>query len=319
MQESPHPAIRGLVALLASLALLLAMDTLRLFGNQQWLQSLIGIETQYFYALLGLLAPWAFITYPSKPWIDWPLVAISLVILGGFFVTAEKALDEAWEFAAPDQAVYAAMALWIILLEALRRAAGWPLCIIAGVFSVLPVVTEFMPGPLNGLPSTWAETASYHFLSIESVFGLPFRAFAELVIGFVVFGVVLQHTGGGQFFLDLAFALLGKQRGGPAKVAIVSSGLMGSMSGSVVTNVLTTGQLTIPAMRKSGMAPHVSGGVEACASTGGVLLPPIMGSTAFVMATLLDIAYIDVAAAAALPRCPVLCELVLANRCLCRS
>jgi len=121
------------------------------------------------------------------------------------------------------------------------------------------------------------------------------------VIGFVGFGVVLQHTGGGQFFLNLAFAILGKQRGGPAKVAIVSSGLMGSMSGSVVTNVLTTGQLTIPAMRKSGMASHVAGGVEACASTGGVLLPPIMGSTAFVMATLLDIAYIDVAAAAALP------------------
>ncbi|NCF34519.1 MAG: TRAP transporter fused permease subunit [Proteobacteria bacterium] len=301
MQAAPHPALRGLIAVLASLALLLAMDTLRLFGNQQWLQGLIGIETQYFYALLGLLAPWAFVTYPTKPWIDWPLIGLSLGILCGFFITAEQALDEAWEFAAPELAVYGAVALWIIILEALRRAAGWPLCIIAGLFSVLPVVTEYMPGPLNGLPSTWAETASYHFLSIESVFGLPFRAFAELVIGFVVFGVVLQHTGGGQFFLDLAFALLGKQRGGPAKVAIVSSGLMGSMSGSVVTNVLTTGQLTIPAMRKSGMAPHVAGGVEACASTGGVLLPPIMGSTAFVMATLLDIAYIDVAAAAALP------------------
>ena len=151
------------------------------------------------------------------------------------------------------------------------------------------------------LPATWGEAAAYHVLSIESIFGLPFRAFANLVIGFVVFGVVLQHTGGGKFFLDLAFALLGKQRGGPAKVAIVSSGLMGSMSGSVVTNVLTTGQLTIPAMRKAGMAPHIAGGVEACASTGGVLLPPIMGSTAFVMATLLDIAYIDVAVAAALP------------------
>ena len=160
---------------------------------------------------------------------------------------------------------------------------------------------------LNGLPSTWAETASYHFLSIESVFGLPFRAFAELVIGFVVFGVVLQHTGGGQFFLDLAFALLGKQRGGPAKVAIVSSGLMGSMSGSVVTNVLTTGQLTIPAMRKIWHGAPCVRWRLACASTGGVLLPPIMGSTAFVMATLLDIAYIDVAAAAA-TRCPVLCE-----------
>lgn len=286
---------------MAALALVLAMDTLRLFGGEQWLSALVGIETQYFYALLALLAPWAFITFPSKAWLDWPLAILFIGILTGFFVTAEQALDEAWEFAAPDYAVYASLALWLMLLEALRRAAGWPLCLIAGAFSILPVVTEFMPGPLNGLPSSWAETASYHLLSIESVFGLPFRAFADLVIGFVVFGVVLQFTGGGRFFLNLAFAILGRQRGGPAKVAIVSSGLMGSMSGSVVTNVLTTGQLTIPAMRKSGMAREVAGGVEACASTGGVLLPPIMGSTAFVMATLLDIAYIDVAAAAALP------------------
>ena len=301
MTANPHPAIRGLVAALAALALILAMDTLRLFGGEQWLSAFVGIETQYFYALLGLLAPWVFITFPSKPWVDWPLAIAFVAILAGFFVTAEQALDEAWEFAAPDYAVYASIALWAMLLEALRRAAGWPLCLIAGAFSILPVVTEYMPGPLSGLPSTWGEAASYHLLSIESVFGLPFRAFADLVIGFVVFGVVLQHTGGGQFFLNLAFAILGRQRGGPAKVAIVSSGLMGSMSGSVVTNVLTTGQLTIPAMRKSGMAGEVAGGVEACASTGGVLLPPIMGSTAFVMATLLDIAYIDVAAAAALP------------------
>ena len=301
MTASPHPHIRGFVAVLATLALILAMDTLRLFGGEQWLSAIVGIETQYFYALLGLLAPWAFILFPSKPWVDWPLAIVFVAILAGFFITAEQALDEAWEFAAPDYVVYASIALWVMLLEALRRAAGWPLCLIAGAFSILPVVTEYMPGPLSGLPSTWAEAASYHLLSIESVFGLPFRAFADLVIGFVVFGVVLQHTGGGQFFLNLAFAILGGQRGGPAKVAIVSSGLMGSMSGSVVTNVLTTGQLTIPAMRKSGMAGEVAGGVEACASTGGVLLPPIMGSTAFVMATLLDIAYIDVAVAAALP------------------
>ena len=301
MTASPHPHIRGFVAVLATLALILAMDTLRLFGGEQWLSAIVGIETQYFYALLGLLAPWAFILFPSKLWVDWSLAIVFVAILAGFFITAEQALDEAWEFAAPDYAVYASIALWVMLLEALRRAAGWPLCLIAGAFSILPVVTEYMPGPLSGLPSTWAEAASYHLLSIESVFGLPFRAFADLVIGFVVFGVVLQHTGGGQFFLNLAFAILGGQRGGPAKVAIVSSGLMGSMSGSVVTNVLTTGQLTIPAMRKSGMAGEVAGGVEACASTGGVLLPPIMGSTAFVMATLLDIAYIDVAVAAALP------------------
>ena len=260
-----------------------------------WYRNTILLRTTWLARSLGLYL------ISSKLWVDWSLAIVFVAILAGFFITAEQALDEAWEFAAPDYVVYASIALWVMLLEALRRAAGWPLCLIAGAFSILPVVTEYMPGPLSGLPSTWAEAASYHLLSIESVFGLPFRAFADLVIGFVVFGVVLQHTGGGQFFLNLAFAILGGQRGGPAKVAIVSSGLMGSMSGSVVTNVLTTGQLTIPAMRKSGMAGEVAGGVEACASTGGVLLPPIMGSTAFVMATLLDIAYIDVAVAAALP------------------
>jgi TRAP transporter 4TM/12TM fusion protein len=239
--------------------------------------------------------------YPSKWWFDWPAFLIAIGILIAFIVTAEKALDEAWEFEAPQWAVVCSVIVWVLLMEALRRAAGTALCVIAGVFSILPLITEYLPGPLGGLAATWQETAAYHALSIESIFGLPFRAFANLVIGFVVFGVVLQFTGGGRFFLDLSFALLGRQRGGPAKVAIVSSGLMGSMSGSVVTNVLTTGQLTIPAMRKAGMKGHIAGGIEACASTGGVLLPPIMGSTAFVMATLLDIPYVEVAAAAALP------------------
>jgi len=293
--------IRCLVATVAILALVLAMDTIRLFGNVQWLGAVVRIESQYYYALFALLLPMAFITYPTKAWIDWPLVLIAIGVLGAFFLTAEQALDEAWEFEAPGWATYAALTLWILVVEAMRRAAGLALCVIATLFSLLPLVTEYMPGPLNGLAATWQETAAYHAFSIESLFGLPFQAFANLVIGFIVFGVVLQHTGGGQFFLNLAFALLGKQRGGPAKVAIVSSGLMGSMSGSVVTNVLTTGQMTIPAMRKAGMRAEVAAGVEACASTGGVLLPPIMGSTAFIMATLLEIPYVEVATAAAIP------------------
>ena len=298
---APSLGLRTLIAAAALIALLLAMDTLRLFGDQQWLGALIGIETQYYYALLALLAPLAFVMYPRHWAIDVPLAVGMFVVLLVFFSNAEQALDEAWEFAAPTWAVYASLGLWVALLEAVRRAAGWALCLIAAAFSLLPLVTESLPGILNGLGATWQDTAAYHSLSTESAFGLPFRAFAELVIGFVVFGVVLQHTGGGQFFLNLAFALLGRQRGGPAKVAIVSSGLMGSMSGSVVTNVLTTGQLTIPAMKSAGMSPRVAGGIEACASTGGVLLPPIMGSTAFVMATLLEIPYAEVAAAAALP------------------
>ncbi len=295
------PALRWGIAIITLAVLLLAMDTLRIFGGQQWLGSWVTIETQYFYALLALLLPPVFFIKPLRWWVDWPLALLSFGLLAAFFLTAQQALDEAWEFGAPDWAVYAAVVLWLIVVEALRRAGGWVLCTIATLFSLLPLVTQSMPGPLQGLAASWQDTAAYHLLSIESIFGLPFRAFANLVVGFVVFGVVLQHTGGGQFFLNLAFALLGRQRGGPAKVAIVSSGLMGSMSGSVVTNVLTTGQLTIPAMQRAGMAPHVAGGVEACASTGGVLLPPIMGSTAFVMATLLEIPYLEVAVAAALP------------------
>ena len=149
------------------------------------------------------------------------------------------------------------------------------------------------------MASTPADTASYHVMSIESILGLPFRAFAQLVIGFLIFGIG-RKLGGGRFFINLAFAIFGHVRGGSAKVAIVSSGLMGSMSGSVITNVLTTGQMTIPAMEKNGMEKEYAAGVESCAST-GVLLPPIMGSTAFVMATFLNVAYTTVALAAAIP------------------
>ena len=290
-----------ILSVLTLFVLLMAMDMLMVFGSDQLLGSLLRIETQYYYLLLMLLLPFAFFIYPTKRTVDWVLAMGSSLMLVGLLFTAEESLDNAWEFGAPEWITYICLALWFLILEALRRSAGWVLCIIAAFFSCLPLFTHWLPGPLNGLSSSWHETASYHLLSIESVFGLPFRAFANLVIGFILFGVTLQKTGGGQFFLDLAFSLMGRQRGGPAKVAIFSSGLMGSMSGSVVTNVMTTGQLTIPAMKKSGMTGEVAGGVEACASTGGVLLPPIMGSTAFVMASFLDIPYAQVAVAAFLP------------------
>jgi TRAP transporter 4TM/12TM fusion protein len=131
--------------------------------------------------------------------------------------------------------------------------------------------------------------------------GIPMRAFGELVIGFILFGAALQYTGAGRFFNNLALGLFGAVRGGPAKVAIFASGLMGSVSGSVISNVLTTGVVTIPAMKRIGFRPSYAGAVEACASTGGVLMPPIMGATAFVMASFLGVPYVHVAAAALIP------------------
>lgn len=301
MSEVSSPRwLQGVCAVLGVLVLLLTADYLRLSGSSVF-DAVIRLESQFYFALMLLLLPLAFLLYRRWFWLDLSFAAIAVASCGYLFVNAEQALDEAWEFGAPDHVVVVALVLWLLVLEALRRAGGIALCLIATCFSILPLVTEWMPGPLSGLAASWQETAAYHALSIESIFGLPFQAFATLVIGFVLFGVVLQQTGGGAFFLNLAFAILGRQRGGPAKVAIVSSGLMGSMSGSVVTNVLTTGQLTIPAMQRSGMRGSMAAGVEACASTGGVLLPPIMGSTAFVMATLLEIPYSEVALAAAVP------------------
>ncbi|HEY5645040.1 MAG TPA: TRAP transporter fused permease subunit [Pseudomonadales bacterium] len=290
-----------LIGVVAAVALFLAMDQLRLFGDIQILEHWVRLETHYFFALLGVLLPFVFLIHRRVRFLD---ELIAFVVFGAcayLFVQAERILDEGWEFGAPSTVTVFCILLWVLLLEAVRRSAGWALFCIAALFSVLPLVTEYLPGPLSGLPSTLEEAAAYHALSIESIFGLPFRAFANLVIGFLLFGIALQHTGGGAFFLNLAFALLGHVRGGPAKVAIFASGLMGSMSGSVVTNVLTTGQLTIPAMKRVGMAPAMAAGVEACASTGGVLLPPIMGSTAFVMATFLEVPYYQVALAAAIP------------------
>ena len=126
-------------------------------------------------------------------------------------------------------------------------------------------------------------------------------AFAELVIGFLVFGTALQYTGAGAFFIDFAFTLCGRYRGGAAKVAIFSSGLLGSMSGSVISNVLTTGTMTIPAMKRTGFRPATAAAIEACASTGAVLAPPVMGATAFVMAEFLDLPYAQIALAATIP------------------
>jgi TRAP transporter 4TM/12TM fusion protein len=138
-------------------------------------------------------------------------------------------------------------------------------------------------------------------LSVESVLGIPLQAFAEVVIGFLVFGTALMMTGAGRFFINLAFALCGTFRGGAAKVGIFASALLGMMSGSVVSNVLTAGTMTIPVMKKTGFRASYAGAIEACASTGAVLAPPVMGATAFVMAQFLNMSYAEVALAAAIP------------------
>ena len=267
------------------------------------------IDNQYFYAVLTVLLPLAFFVFPASPnspldhvpWYDVLLVLLSLGICAALTYYANDIVDLGWEYAAPDHMQYLGIVLWLLVLEATRRGGGNIVAVIIATVSVYPLFAGSLPGILEGSTESVGDTAAFHALSTESIIGIPFRAFANLVIGFLIFGVALQHTGGGRFFINLAFALLGHVRGGPAKVAIFASGLMGSMSGSVITNVLTTGSMSIPAMKRIGFQPHVAGGVEACASTGGVLMPPVMGATAFIMAINLEVPYRDIVIAAVIP------------------
>jgi TRAP transporter 4TM/12TM fusion protein len=294
--------------LLAASALTILLSIYQLFNLGHWL-GYTARDNQYFYAIVALLLPLVFVLWPAGararrdgvPWYDTALFAAATAAAIYFGANADIIIDEGWEYAAPDQAVWVSYVFWLLVLEAARRAGGIAILTIVAAISVYPLYAGELPGILAGQEASLADSAMFHTMSEESILGIPMRAFAKLVIGFLIFGVALQYTGGGRFFLNLAFALLGHVRGGPAKVAIFASGLMGSMSGSVITNVLTTGVMTIPAMKRVGFERSYAGGVEACASTGGVLMPPIMGATAFVMATFLEVPYIDIAIAAVIP------------------
>jgi TRAP transporter 4TM/12TM fusion protein len=279
-----------------------------IFGLGNVFKTYVPLETEYFYLMLALLLPLSFVLYPLTrsarahlPWYDAVLALAALLIPAYFAYRGNAILNQGWEYTAPTHALVLAFVLWAIVLEALRRAGGNAIFAICLVVSVYPIFSNLAPGFLKGQAVQATVTAGFHMFGTESMLGIPMNAFANLVVGFLVFGVALQYTGGGAFFLNLAFSLLGRRRGGPAKVAIFASGLMGSMSGSVITNVLTTGVMSIPAMKRVGFRAAYAGGVEACASTGGVLMPPVMGATAFVMATFLEISYADIVVAAAFP------------------
>ena len=290
-------------------ALILTLTALDYLLNLGFFTVITRVEPQFFYTVVTLMLPLVYILWPMwpgasrarVPWYDVALFLFALGVCGYFVYNAEQILDRGWEYGAPDHAIFMSFLFWIVILEATRRAGGLTIALIAAAASLYPLVADVMPGPIQGFPASASETAIYHAMSRESVMGIPLQAFANLVIGFLLFGVALQHTGGGKFFINLAFGLLGHVRGGPAKVAIFSSGLMGSMSGSVITNVMTTGVLSIPAMRRVGFSRSYAGGVEACASTGGVLMPPVMGATAFIMATFLNVPYGHIALAAVVP------------------
>lgn len=303
------PAWLAVVVAVTAAAILVAVNQVFALGFFELAIGKVLVENRYLYLVAGPMLSMVFLVLPAHaraprdrvPAYDAALFVLTLALSAYYVFFAEAILEEAWEYSAPEHGMFVSVALWAVILEAGRRAGGIAVFLIVAVLSLYPTYADRMPAAVSGVGQSFLETAAFHTFSEESLLGIPMRAFALLVFGFLLFGVALIYTGAGRFFIDLAFALLGHVRGGPAKVAIFSSGLFGSMSGGPVTNVLTTGSLTIPAMTRIGIRGRTAGAIEACASTGGVMMPPIMGATAFVMADFLDLRYVDVALAAVVP------------------
>ncbi|AFT68332.1 putative TrapT family, fused dctM-Q subunits, C4-dicarboxylate transport [Alloalcanivorax dieselolei B5] len=289
---------------LGTLGLLMAI-------NQTFDLALLGFKplgNAYLYYLIGLFLAAAFITFPAwsgarerVSWYDWILALAALVSCGYLGHHGLVMIQQGWDFMAPTEATVFSGILLVLVLEGVRRCGGWPLLAVALLFGSFPLYADHMPGFLWGNQYGFAETIRSHVIGVESIIGIPMQVVAQLVIGFVVFGAALTATGGGEFFMRFATALMGRSRGGPAKVAVLSSGILGSLSGSVISNILTTGPITIPTMKKTGYPAHYAGAVEACASTGGTLMPPIMGAVAFIMASFLGVPYSEIMIAAFLP------------------
>jgi len=298
-------AWRAVFLALAVAGLALAVNQI---FNLRFFAGIVLLENRYLYLLLATFFAPVFLLFPATdravarvPWYDAVLFVAALACSCYFAWNAERMVAEAWEFQAPVTAVYVGVALWLLLLEGARRTGGRALAVILLLFSLYPVYAGHLPGPIAGFSLSFPDAIRYQTASVEAVLGIPMRVFGTLLIGFILFGVALHVTGAGRFFTNLAMALLGTVRGGTAKVAIVASGLFGTMSGSAVSNVLATGVVTIPAMKRTGFRPEDAAAVEANASSGGVLTPPVMGAVAFVMASVLAVPYVTVAAAAAVP------------------
>jgi TRAP transporter 4TM/12TM fusion protein len=270
-----------------------------------------GILTEHWHksihlaAVLGLI----FIMFPTKhefgprignvPVTDWILAA--LVAASCFYLPI--VFDElTFRIGMPNLPDMIMGTIMIVLvLETTRRAMGWVLPAIVIVFILYGLFGNNLSGVLAHPGSSWEAFLSHVYLTQEGIFGIPVKVVATFVFHFVLFGVLATRMGLGQFFIDIASIIAGRYPGGPAKVAVVSSAMFGSISGSSIANTVTTGSLTIPAMKRIGYKPHFAGAVEAAASAGGQITPPIMGAAAFVMIEFLEIPLTTLLIAAAVP------------------
>ena len=246
----------------------------------------------YFFAAIGLIAT-LYIFFSYESWVHRQGILAHL---------------EIFNFKIPYEVILGSLGI-ILLLEATRRAIGIPLVTIALIFLLFSIFGQSMPDLISHQGLSITRLVGYHWFGGEAIFGIPISVSVSFIFLFVLFGAILDAAGGGKYFLNLAFALVGKMRGGPAKAAILASGLTGLISGSSVANTVTTGTFTIPIMKKTGLPAVKAGAIEVAASVNGQIMPPIMGAAAFVMAELLGISYFTVITHAILPA--VICYVAL--------
>jgi len=233
--------------------------------------------------------------------LDFFLIALSFGIGGYIFFGLEDIFLRQGDWTQTD--VVVSVIAILLVLEACRRVIGYIMTFIGLIFIAYGYFGPYAPEILAHKGYSLERIVTQLYLTTEGLFGVPIGVAATFVFIFVLFGAFLEKTGGGNFFIDLAYAVAGRYRGGPAKTAVVASGFMGSVSGSAVANVVTTGTFTIPMMKKIGYKPHVAGAIEAAASTGGQLMPPIMGAGAFLMAEFTNTSYLHIIKIAIIPAC----------------
>lgn len=246
-----------------------------------------------------------FLTYPaarSKKWGEW--IDVTCVLGSAMVLTWCLVNLEDWDLksiglSTIDRTV--CILLLSLVAEAVRRTTGWVLVVLSALFMAHALWAVHFPGVLHGAGVSWESLLISLVIGDSGLFGIPVLVIAQYVVLFLIFGRLLQVIGAGAFFSRLSFALFGARVGGPAKAAVLSSGLFGTLSGSGVSNVLTTGSFTIPMMIKMGYRPAFAGGVEASAAVGGAIMPPVMGAVAFMMAEFMGVDYVQVAMAAAIP------------------
>ncbi|MBT4198974.1 TRAP transporter permease [Desulfobacula sp.] len=231
--------------------------------------------------------------------LDWVLVALSIYCTFYICNNLTAIFERQGDWLIQDRIV--SIIGTLLVLEACRRVIGFIMTAICAISIAYAMFGPYMPELIIHKGYSIERIATTLWLTTEGIFGLPIGVAATFVFVFVLFGAILETTGGGTFFIDLAYALTGRFSGGPAKASVVASGFMGSISGSAVGNVVATGSFTIPMMKKVGYRAHVAGAIEAAASTGGQLMPPIMGAGAFLMAEFTNTSYLTIIKVALVP------------------